>query len=64
VALGSRIRHLRNAKGWSQEWLAEEAGLDRSYLAGIELGNRNPSLKAMDKLAKALAVPLYDLFKP
>ena len=60
--LGGRIRQLRHAKGWSQEGLAERAGLDRSYLAGIELGGRNPSLKALDRIATALSVRLSELF--
>ena len=42
--------------------LAEHAGLDRSYVVGIELGNRNPSLKTIERLAGALSVGLVDLF--
>jgi transcriptional regulator with XRE-family HTH domain len=63
-ALGRRIRQLRNAKGWSQESLAEQADLDRSYIAGIEVGARNPSLKAIERLAGALSVRLSELFEP
>ena len=62
TALGRRIRQLRAARGWSQERLAEHAGMDRSYVAGIEVGTRNPSLKAIEKLAAALRVPLSALF--
>ena len=61
-ALGRRIRELRLAKEWSQERLAEHAGLDRSYVAGIEVGARNPSLKALDQLATALSVRLSEFF--
>ena len=63
TALGRRVRELRDAKGWSQERLAEEAEMDRSYIAGIEVGARNPSLKALERLAGGLRVPLRDLFK-
>ena len=63
VALGRRIRGLRNAKDWSQERLAEEADLDRSYIAGIEVGARNPSLKSLERLASALGVSLAELFR-
>ncbi len=63
TALGRRIRTLRHAQGWSQERLAEEANLDRSYIAGIEVGVRNPSLKALERLAAALDVPLVALFQ-
>ncbi len=53
---------MRLGKEWSQERLAEHAGLDRSYVAGIEVGARNPSLKALDQLATALSVRLSELF--
>ena len=53
---------MRAAKGWSQERLAEHADLDRSYIAGIEVGGRNPSLKALERLAGALSVRLSELF--
>ena len=62
-ALGRRIRALRVAKKWSQEALAEHADLDRSYIAGIEVGARNPSLKALERLAAALSVRLVELFE-
>jgi transcriptional regulator with XRE-family HTH domain len=62
-ALGKRIRELRDAKGWSQERLAAAAYLDRSYLAGIESGARNPSVRSLLKIANALKVQLRDLFE-
>ncbi len=61
--MGRKVRSLRTAKEWSQERLAEEADLDRSYIAGIEVGTRNPSLKALERLAGALSVRLADLFE-
>ena len=64
TALGRQVRALRQARGWSQERLAEAADMDRSYLAGIEIGARNPSLKALVKLAGAFRVGLADLFRP
>ena len=63
AALGRRVRSLRDAKGWSQERLAEQADLDRSYIAGIEVGARNPSVKALERLATALSVRLSELFE-
>lgn len=63
TGLGRRVRELRHIKAWSQERLAEEAGLDRSYVAGIEVGGRNPSLKALEKLAHALSVNIASLFE-
>lgn len=61
-ALGTRIRTLREAKGWSQEELANRAGVDRSYMSGIERGVRNPSALKLADLARALGVPTASLF--
>ncbi len=60
--LGDRIRQLRTENKWSQERLAAEAELDRSYVAGSELGARNPSLKALERLATAFGIPFRELF--
>ena len=60
--LAARIRELRHRKGWSQEKLAELSSIHRTYLGGIEVGIRNPSLKNLAKIAKALGVPLAELF--
>jgi len=43
--------------------LAEEVELDRSYVAGIEVGGRNPSLKALARFADAFRISLTDLFR-
>jgi len=59
---GRRVRHLREAKSWNQERMAAEAGIHRSYLAGIESGRRNPSLQNIAKIASALGVPVVALF--
>jgi len=60
---GKRIKELRKVRGISQEELAFEAGLDRTYINSIENGKRNVSLINIEKLAKALKVNIYDLFK-
>jgi transcriptional regulator with XRE-family HTH domain len=54
VQFGNRIRELREAKGLSQEELADLGGIHRTYLGGIERGERNPTLLSLLKLAKAL----------
>ena len=53
---GASVRDLRRRMGISQEALAERADLHRTYVAGIEGGVRNVTLKVVDKLAKALQV--------
>ena len=62
LSLGGRVRQLRDAKDWTQETLAERAAMDRSYIAGIEAGLRNPSVKAVGKIAKGLGVRISELF--
>ena len=62
IVLGKRIRHLRLRTGLSQEKLADKAGMDRTYYAGIERGERNPSVKNLAKIAAALGVPIGALF--
>lgn len=52
--LGSNIRRLRKAKGLTQEELAHQAGMAMRYVAGVERGEENPSLKYLIKLAEVL----------
>jgi transcriptional regulator with XRE-family HTH domain len=59
--LGKKLRELRTESGLSQERLGEITGLDRTYISGIERGVRNPSLKNIEKLAKALKIPVSEL---
>lgn len=58
---GSRVRRLRQEKGYSQESLAAECGLDRTYIGGIERGERNVALKNIEKISVALGVSLAEL---
>jgi transcriptional regulator with XRE-family HTH domain len=53
----------RRAKGLSQEVLAEKADLDRTYLSDIERGVRNPGIKNVIVIAKALGITPSDLMK-
>lgn len=60
--IGNRIRDLRSEKGLSQEKLALKADLDRTYLAGVENGKRNLSIKSLEKIINALEVSFQDFF--
>jgi CheY-like chemotaxis protein/plasmid maintenance system antidote protein VapI len=59
---GSSVRSWRNRLGISQEQLAKRAGLHRTYVCDVERGARNVSLESIDKLARALEIPLATLF--
>jgi len=60
---GASIKALRLARGWSQERLAYECELDRSYVGGVERGERNVSLVNIYKIAKALKVAPARMFE-
>jgi len=62
AVFGQRVRELRKARGFSQEELAHRAGIHWTYLGGIERGERNPALVNIGKIARALKVPLAELF--
>ena len=62
IEFGNRIRDMRKKQRLSQEDLALKAGLDRTYISGIERGERNPSLINISKTAKALGLTVKDLF--
>ena len=61
--LAYRIRELRVLRGWSQERLALECSLDRTYVSAIERKRWNVSLSNIERLALALEVPPWSLLK-
>ena len=61
---GIAVRRLRLEAGLSQEALGVEAGLDRTYVSGIERGIRNPTLKIISRLANALGASPAQLLDP
>lgn len=54
--LGANVRHHRKLKGMSQERLALDAGMERSYVSDLERGIRNPSVRALGRIADALGI--------
>ena len=62
LAFGRRVRELRTERKLSQEALAMACDLDRTYIGGIERGERNVSLVNIQKVASALGVPMRELF--
>jgi transcriptional regulator with XRE-family HTH domain len=62
IEFGSRVRELRTAKGLSQEQLGFACDLDRTYISGVERGVRNVGLLNVNAIARALGIPVSDLF--
>ena len=58
AAVGVAIRNRRTAMGLSQEKLGEVAGLDRTYISGVERGVRNPTISSLGRIAAALQCDL------
>jgi len=63
VKTGARIRSLRKKKGFSQEDFALEIGLDRTYVGGVERGERNLSALNIKKIADGLGVNIAAIFE-
>ena len=63
LRLGRRIRSLRERKSWSQEELAAECGLHRTYIGSVERGERNVAIVNIERIAVALGVAIKDLFE-
>ncbi|MFF4374352.1 helix-turn-helix domain-containing protein [Nocardiopsis dassonvillei] len=63
MVFGARIRELREAKGLSQEKLADLAGVHRTYMSSVERGQRNVGLDNIVAIAEALDVPIARLFR-
>lgn len=61
--VGKRIREIRGEQSLSQEKLALKADLDRTYIAGVEQGKRNISIKSLEKIILALNISFEDFFK-
>jgi transcriptional regulator with XRE-family HTH domain len=59
--LAVNMKRLRKERGWSQEVLADEAGLDRTYISGIERKVKNPTVTVVERVAGALDCKLGDL---
>lgn len=61
VQFGMRVKYLRLQRKMSQEDLALEINMSKNYISDIECGRRNPTLKAMNKIAKGLKIDLATL---
>lgn len=63
VRFGQRVRELRTTQGYSQEGFAHACGLDRTYVGGIERGERNVALRNIEQIATTLGLRIDQLLK-
>jgi transcriptional regulator with XRE-family HTH domain len=63
IAFGRNVARIRDERGFSQDKLAEDADLDRTFVSGIERGVRNPGIKTVLRAARALNVSVSELCK-
>jgi transcriptional regulator with XRE-family HTH domain len=61
--VGENIRRYRREKGLSQQEMANRMGVDRAYISGLELGQRNPTVITLWHAAQALGVEVHLLLK-
>jgi transcriptional regulator with XRE-family HTH domain len=59
--IGGNVKRLREAQSLSQEELADRAGLHRTYISQVERAVKNPTVQSLDRIARALGVPLAEL---
>jgi transcriptional regulator with XRE-family HTH domain len=59
---GRKVKRLRKAKGWTQEYLAEQTHISARYLIDIEHGRYGPSFEVLHNLSQAFNIPVQDLF--
>lgn len=61
--VGRNVRAIRTARGFSQEGFADELMVHRTYFSGIERGERNLTLRSVERLAEAVGVPVMKLLQ-
>jgi transcriptional regulator with XRE-family HTH domain len=61
--VGVNVQRLRRGKRLTQEELAHRAKVHQTYLSGVEVGRRNPSIVVLERISRALAVDIEELFK-
>jgi transcriptional regulator with XRE-family HTH domain len=61
--VGQRIRDLRQARGWSQQLLADHAQIERAQLSRLEDGRREAGLRVLERIADALEVDVIELLR-
>ena len=62
--LGKRIQSIREKKGLTQEQLEEKTGVNTKYISAVERGQKNVTIKTLEKIATGLDIELYQLFCP
>lgn len=61
-SIGTKIQLIREKRGLTQEQLEEKSGINTKYISAIECGQKNVTVKTLEKIAKGLDIELYELF--
>ena len=64
IRWGQHLQALRRQRGWSQAELARRVGVAKNTITRLEIGNRQPSVDLLERLARVLRVSLADLLEP
>jgi transcriptional regulator with XRE-family HTH domain len=62
VGIGKKIQRTREKKGITQEQLEEKTGINAKYISAVECGQKNVTIKTLEKIAKGLEIELYEMF--
>lgn len=62
IKFGHKVRQLRKEKGWSQEEFSFKSGFHRTYIGMVERGERNISLRNIERIAKTFDIQINELF--
>ncbi len=62
VGVGKKIQRIREKRGITQEQLEEKTGINAKYISAVESGQKNVTIKTLDKIAKGLEIEIYEIF--
>ncbi|MDA8169682.1 MAG: helix-turn-helix transcriptional regulator [Nitrospiraceae bacterium] len=62
VGIGKKIQRVREKRGLTQEQLEEKTGINAKYISAVESGQKNVTVRTLDKIARGLDIELYEIF--
>ena len=62
VGVGKKLKRIREKRGITQEQFEEKTGINAKYISAVESGQKNVTIKTLDKIAKGLEIEIYEIF--